>query len=88
MRLADVGRIRNCLRRSEAWRRHALDLELELDAANSAAEEAEAVVLGPCPRCADMRREISEEVREGQRAARDAYGEGYQRAREDSEGSP
>ncbi len=35
MRLADVGRIRNWIRRSEAWRRRALALEVELDAATA-----------------------------------------------------
>jgi hypothetical protein len=35
MRLADVGRIRNWIRRSEAWRRRAISLEVELCAASA-----------------------------------------------------
>jgi hypothetical protein len=89
MKPCDPSRIRRQDRRAEAWRSRALAMEMEAQAANEAADSADraaAAFGGPCPRCEDLERELRDAEREIQHAARDSFGEGYQRGREDADG--
>ena len=74
-------KIRSQGARAEAWKRYALRVLDQRDAiADRLAEER--ADLGPCPRCEEYRRQLNGEIREGQRAERDAYAEGRAAARE------
>jgi hypothetical protein len=79
---------RDHIARADAWKRYALRLrDLRFDAevlADDARSEAVAIEIGGCSRCAALREEIQDLERDAREEARGAYGEGYQRGREDS----
>jgi hypothetical protein len=87
VRTSTSDRVRDQAARAEAWRRRALAQEERADVAESEALLADvAGGLGPCSSCETMREEIRLLEREGREAARDAFGEGYARAREEDAG--
>lgn len=82
-RQVEVGRIRNWLKRSEAWRRYAFRQMDRAEEMHARWQDAEAYGIRAE---SEIRNEtIREMERDAREEARGAYAEGYQRGREDGD---